>query len=165
MAFEMKPLFHKLGCTLVSRVLMWLAVALLPASQFAWAADYGGALFDAHLHFNEEAWSGQSAPHPIGDVLERMQCNGVRAIIANSRPNMGTRLLADAGDESRKAGVTVVPFVRLYRNRSDYDNWVNQRWQQYDQLMQGYRRWLGELPTEAAHNIAWANGVALFGLK
>lgn len=314
MAFEMKPLFHKLGYTLLGTVLRWLAVVLLPVSQFAWAADYSGALFDAHLHFNEEAWNGQGAPHPVSDVLERMQRNGVRAIIANSRPNAGTRLLADARDESRKAGVTVVPFVRLYRNRADYDNWfrdesiyqmvltelargtsagayrglgefhlydsanangvvarklmtlaeernllvlahvddaaidllmantpskgqkarliwahtgiggasatrvdellgkypllmgelsyrpglactddkaserlcpewhalllkypkrfmigsdtwVNQRWQQYDDLMQGYRRWLGKLPAEAAHNIAWANGAALFGLK
>jgi hypothetical protein len=45
------------------------------------------------------------------------------------------------------------------------DTWINQRWQQYDELMQGYRRWLGELPAEAAHNIGWANGAALFGLK
>jgi hypothetical protein len=51
-----------------------------------------------------------------------MQRNGVRAIIANSRPNDGTRSLAQA-PETRQAGVTVVPFVRLYRNRADYGNW------------------------------------------
>jgi predicted TIM-barrel fold metal-dependent hydrolase len=42
------------------------------------------------------------------------------------------------------------------------DTWVNQRWQAYDELMQGYRRWLGELPPEVARNIAWQNGAALF---
>jgi len=51
-----------------------------------------------------------------------MQRNEVKAIIANSRPNAGTQTLA-AARETRAAGVTVVPFVRLYRNRDDYTNW------------------------------------------
>jgi hypothetical protein len=45
------------------------------------------------------------------------------------------------------------------------DTWVNQRWQYYDGLMQGYRRWLGELPPEVAQRIGWGNGAALFGLR
>ena len=61
------------------------------------AADYGGPLFDAHLHYNEEAFNGSEGPHPLPDVLSRMQRNGVRAIIANSRPNAGTKSLAQAG--------------------------------------------------------------------
>ncbi|MEY2862046.1 MAG: hypothetical protein RL392_2504, partial [Pseudomonadota bacterium] len=44
------------------------------------------------------------------------------------------------------------------------DTWVNQRWQYYDALMQGYRAWLGDLPSEVARNIAWNNGARLFGL-
>ena len=80
------------------------------------AADYSGPLFDAHLHYNEEA----QAPHLLADVLSRMQRNGVKAIIANSRPNDGTKALASS-PQTRQAGVTVVPFVRLYRNRADYD--------------------------------------------
>lgn len=51
-----------------------------------------------------------------------MKRNGVKAIVANSRPNDGTKSLA-AMPETRQAGVTVVPFIRLYRNRADYDNW------------------------------------------
>ena len=89
----------------------------------AQAAPYGGPLFDAHLHYNEEAWNGQTGPHPLSDVLTRMQRNGVRAVLANSRPNDGTRALAEAGAATAQAGVTVVPFVRLYRDRGDYDNW------------------------------------------
>ncbi|MCF8167077.1 MAG: amidohydrolase family protein [Rhodoferax sp.] len=88
----------------------------------ALAADYTGPLFDAHLHYNQEAWNGHQGPHPVEDVLSRMQRNGVRAIVSNSRPNDGTKLLASS-ELTRKAGVTVVPFIRLYRNRADYDSW------------------------------------------
>ncbi|MCE9661618.1 MAG: amidohydrolase [Burkholderiales bacterium] len=52
-----------------------------------------------------------------------MQRSGVRAIVANSRPNDGTKALAAAREATRRAGVTVVPFVRLYRNRADYSGW------------------------------------------
>jgi hypothetical protein len=97
-----------------------LAAAVFAAA--AQAADYSGPLFDAHLHYNEEAFNGSEGPHPLPDVLSRMQRNGVRAVIANSRPNDGTKSLAQA-PETRKAGVTVVPFVRLYRNRADYTSW------------------------------------------
>lgn len=102
----------------------WLVGVLLtlPLSAAVGAADYSGPLFDAHLHYNEEAYQG---PHPLGDVLARMQRNGVRAVVANSRPNDGTKALAEAQTQTqtRAAGVTVVPFIRLYRNRADYDNW------------------------------------------
>ena len=97
------------------------AVGSLVAASVA-AADYTGPLFDAHLHYNEEAWNGRAGPHPVEDVLGRMQRSGVRGIIANSRPNDGTHSLASS-PQTRAAGVTVVPFVRLYRQREDYTNW------------------------------------------
>ncbi|WP_411885025.1 amidohydrolase family protein [Polaromonas sp. YR568] len=100
----------------------WAAIVLAALAAPGFAADYAGPLFDAHLHYNEEAWNGNSGPHSPADVLARMQRNGVKAIVANSRPNDGTKSLA-AMPETRKAGVTVVPFIRLYRNRADYDNW------------------------------------------
>jgi hypothetical protein len=283
--------------------------ALLLAAGAANAADYTGPLFDAHLHYNDEAWDGRVGPHPLADVLARMQRNGVKAIVANSRPNDGTLALASS-PATRQAGVTVVPFVRLYRNRADYgswfrdetiyemvlaelargtaagpfrgigefhlydsanangpvarklmqlaedkglavlahvddvaidllmahpasrgqrtrliwahtgiggapaarvdqlfakypllmgelsyrpgltcdegklcpewralllkypdrfligsDTWVNQRWLYYDELMKGYRTWLGDLPPDVARRIAWDNGANLFGVK
>jgi hypothetical protein len=95
-----------------------LALLWLVCAGAAQAADYSGPLFDAHLHYNDEAQS----PHPLPDVLARMRRNTVKAIIANSRPNDGTKALASS-PQTREAGVTVVPFVRLYRNRADYDNW------------------------------------------
>jgi hypothetical protein len=100
----------------------WAAIVLAACAAPGFAADYAGPLFDAHLHYNEEAWNGNSGPHSPADVLARMQRNGVKAIVANSRPNDGTKSLAAMAD-TRKAGVTVVPFIRLYRTRADYDNW------------------------------------------
>jgi hypothetical protein len=96
----------------------WLASAALVAFH-AHAADYTGPLFDAHLHYNVEAAQG---PHPLPDAVARMQRSGVRAIVANSRPNDGTHALASS-PLAKQAGITVVPFVRLYRDRADYDNW------------------------------------------
>jgi hypothetical protein len=102
----------------------WFIAGLcaLGAAGAASAADYAGPIFDAHLHYNVEAWDGRTGPHPPADVLARLRRNGVKAIVANSRPNDGTRTLAASG-ELRQAGIAVVPFVRLYRNRADYDNW------------------------------------------
>lgn len=99
------------------RSLLTAALAFPLAARAA--ARYDGPLFDAHLHYNDEAQS----PHPLVDVLGRMQRSGVRAIIANSRPNQGTKALAGAREAVRAAGVGVVPFVRLYRNRDDYGTW------------------------------------------
>jgi len=99
-----------------------LAIVLVAFCAPVWAADYTGPLFDAHLHYNDEAWGGSEAVHTPADVLARMQKNGVKAIVANSRPNDGTKSLASL-PQTRQAGVTVVPFIRLYRNRADYDNW------------------------------------------
>jgi predicted TIM-barrel fold metal-dependent hydrolase len=96
-----------------------VALAVMPLALRA--EPYAGPLFDAHLHYNDEA----RELHPIDDVLARMQRSGVRAVIANSRPNEGTKALAAAREATARAGVTVVPFVRLYRNRADYTGWPN----------------------------------------
>lgn len=101
-------------------VALLLAGSSLVAAAQPTATAYSGPLFDAHLHYNDEAWM---SAHPVEDALGRMQRSGVRAIIANSRPNEGTRTLASATEQTRRAGVTVVPFIRLYRNRADYNSW------------------------------------------
>jgi Amidohydrolase len=290
----------------VSVIASYAAIFLGLYTAPSWAAGYSGPLFDAHLHYNEEA---QTA-HPLPDVLQRMKSSGVKAIVANSRPNDGTKSLAAAKQQTAAAGVAVVPFIRLYRNRADYsswfnddtiydmvlaelakgteagaykgigefhlydsanangatakklmalaeeknlavlahvddvaidllmantpskgaktkliwahtgiggssvarvrelmrkyplltgelsyrpgltcdgeklcpewralflemptrfvigsDTWVNQRWQYYEELMKGYRAWLGELPPAVAQQIAWGNAATLFGLK
>jgi hypothetical protein len=102
------------------RRLIACAATLLLAGAAAAQPSYPGPIFDAHLHYNDEAFGGT---HPLADVLGRMRRSGVRAIIANSRPNDGTKTLASARAETQAAGVTVVPFVRLYRTRADYSGW------------------------------------------
>ena len=100
-----------------------LAVTPIAHGQAAQGPQaYNGPLFDTHLHYNQEAWDGNTGPYPPAEALARMQRNQVTAIVANSRPNAGTQTLA-AARETRAVGVTVVPFVRLYRNRDDYSNW------------------------------------------
>jgi Amidohydrolase len=83
---------------------------------------YTGPLFDAHLHYNDEAWDGKVGPHNVPDVMGRLSRSGVKAFIANSRPNAGTITLAASADV-KSAGIKVVPFIRLYRNRADYNSW------------------------------------------
>jgi hypothetical protein len=99
--------------------LLFLGAVVLGAAAPAQTSSYSGPIFDAHLHYNDEA----QGPHPMSDVLARMKQAQVRAIIANSRPNDGTKALAQAVDATRAAGVNVVPFIRLYRNREDYNAW------------------------------------------
>jgi predicted TIM-barrel fold metal-dependent hydrolase len=80
---------------------------------------YSGPIFDAHLHYNDEAFQA----YPSKDVYERMRRAGVRGILANSRPNEGTKTLIADKQARESAGVTLVPLVRLYRNRADYNGW------------------------------------------
>ena len=122
-----------------ARALMAGAAAVLVGiGGAASAADYRGPLFDAHLHYNEEAWNGSNGPVSPADVLARLKHNDVRAVIANSRPNDGTKTLVALPDTA-KAGVTVVPFIRLYRNRADYDNWFKDE-SIFDLVMAEYAR-------------------------
>lgn len=102
------------------------ALATLPlaaAVAFAHAAGPGAAagetlpIFDAHLHYNWEP-----APHyPLEKVLALFRAQRVTGILANSRPNDGTRaLLAVTGKD-----LWVVGFVRPYRTRADLGTWFN----------------------------------------
>lgn len=45
------------------------------------------------------------------------------------------------------------------------DTWVQQRWQYSEQLVKGYRVWLGDLPPDVARRIGWRNGADLFGSR
>jgi Tat protein secretion system quality control protein TatD with DNase activity len=45
------------------------------------------------------------------------------------------------------------------------DAWVTERWAQYGEIMTYYRKWLAELPRDAAENIAYRNGERMFGIK
>ena len=34
-----------------------------------------------------------------------------------------------------------------------------------DDIMKGYRTWLGDLPADVARKVGWDNGAALFGIR
>jgi len=98
-----------------------LVATLLLCFAFAARAAYEGPIFDAHLHYNDDALPR----YPVGAAFELFRKNGVKAILANSRPNDGTRLLYEAAQKSPSVGVAVVPFIRVYRTREDYGTWFN----------------------------------------
>ncbi len=133
-----------------------LAGSALLASNVA-AQSYSGPIFDAHLHYNEEACAHDAGPcpHPIEDVLARMKRSGVRAVLANSRPNLGSKALARSSAATQAAGVAVVPLVRLYRSRADYATWFAD-----DSI---YDMVLAELALGAAPGVAY-RGIGEFHL-
>ena len=96
-------------------------------------------IFDAHLHYNQE-------PDPfyeLDKVLEIFRRNNVTGIIATSRPNKGTHQLVDA----KAPGLTVVPFIRPYRTRSDIQTWFDDPaiWELIQsEYQRGYYRGIGE---------------------
>ncbi len=94
-----------------------LAVAF---AGLARAESYNGPLFDAHLHYNDDA----VARYSIGMLHELFSKNGVRAILANSRPNDGTRSLVEAAQRGVRKDLKVVAFIRVYRDRADYGTWM-----------------------------------------
>ena len=98
-----------------------VSILLLALALAARAEPYAGPLFDAHLHYNDDA----AARYPVATVFELIRKNRVAAILANSRPNDGTRALYEASLASPSPGVRVVPFIRVYRNRDDYGTWFD----------------------------------------
>lgn len=95
-----------------------LAAILLALLAAAPARGQPMPIFDAHLHYNEEAF----APYPLEAVLELFRRNDVRGILATSRPNEGTRRLVEAKAE----GLWVAPFIRPYAVRADRGTWFRE---------------------------------------
>ena len=120
-----------------------IAILLLATSLAARAQPWTGPLFDAHLHYNDDAVERTS----VGSAFELFRKNGVGAILANSRPNDGTRALYEAWSKNPSLGVAVVPFIRVYRNRADYGTWFDNREIHamiVEEERRGYYRGIGE---------------------
>jgi hypothetical protein len=96
---------------------------LLGFASAARAEPWTGPIFDAHLHYNDEAQATVS----VGSAFELFRRNGVAGILANSRPNDGTRALYEEGRRNPAIGVHVVPFIRVYRTREDLGTWQDNR--------------------------------------
>ncbi len=110
--------------SILSRALVLAIAVVVPAAMlsqsFARAAE-PLAIFDAHLHYNDEA----VAVFPVADVLARFRATGVRTILATSRPNDGTRALLAAANADPASAPRVVPFIRPYRNHADRQTWFD----------------------------------------
>ena len=120
-----------------------LAVLVLAFAALAQAAAYEGPIFDAHLHYNDEATSKYS----IGTLHELFSKNGVRGILANSRPNDGTRALVEAAKRGVRKDLAVVPFIRVYRTRDDLATWMRNpdiHRMVVEEEKRGYYRGVGE---------------------
>jgi hypothetical protein len=129
---------------MMSRIVqrIWLAFAFSAAIAFSPGtapAQPALELFDAHLHYNQEP-----APfYSLDQVLELFRRNNVTGIVATSRPNKGTRQLMD----SKAPGLTVVPFLRPYRVRSDIQSWFRDNASIElirEEFKRGYYRGIGE---------------------
>ncbi len=96
---------------------MRLALVFLATLFLAWGTRSAEPLplFDAHLHYNVEA----REPFPLPRVLELFREQRISGILANSRPNEGTRALFEAAPKS----LWVVPFIRPYVVRPDRYTW------------------------------------------
>jgi hypothetical protein len=99
-----------------SWVALWFVALGLPAG-----AQAPLELFDAHLHYNDEAVT----VFPVAEVLRLFRANGVTAILATSRPNDGTRALVEAARGGQAAAPRVVPFIRPYRTHADRQTWFS----------------------------------------
>jgi hypothetical protein len=87
----------------------------------SWLAAADGVpplpLFDAHMHYNAEARSAWSPQQ----VIALWRANGIRAVLATSRPNQGTLdLIAQGAPDIR-----IVPFLRPYRVQPDRHDWFS----------------------------------------
>ena len=82
-------------------------------------AVYAGPLFDAHLHYNDEAVGALPARRRARPHAAQRRARDRRQQPAERRHQVA----GAAREPTRRAGVTVVPFVRLYRNRADYSGW------------------------------------------
>lgn len=90
-------------------------IALAPWLAAGASAAEPTPIFDAHLHYNVEA----TGPYPLPAVFELLRQNHVTGVLANSRPNDGTRALYEA----KQKDVWVVPFIRPYIVQPDRYTW------------------------------------------
>ena len=94
---------------------LWAALLAAVMAPGAAPGQERLAIFDAHLHYNQEPTPFYS----LDQVREVFRRNEVSGILATSRPNKGTHQLVDANWPELR----VVPFIRPYRVRSDMQTW------------------------------------------
>jgi hypothetical protein len=107
----------------------------------------------------------------VDEVIRLFDRAGIRRVLVSSTPDEGTWRLFDAAPDR------VVPMLRLYHETGDSSRWqrdtsligyvVDRMWPRTAawtvmETAEFNRRWLGQLPSEAAEQIAWRNAERLF---
>ena len=78
------------------------------------ATQAGLPLFDAHIHYSQDAWSEYSPERALAILREA----GIRRALLSSPPDAGTMRLYERGPD------LVVPMLRPYRSRDDIGSWT-----------------------------------------
>ncbi|MDX1489312.1 MAG: hypothetical protein R3268_13970 [Acidiferrobacterales bacterium] len=108
-------------------------------------ADASLPIFDAHVHYSEDAWSH----YDVAAILTLLTKANVTRALVSSTPDDGTLRLFKADAER------IVPILRPYRSRADMTSWyrdpavltyVEQR------LARGHYRGIGEFHPFDAHD-------------
>ena len=86
-----------------------------PTVVGAQSADDDLPIFDAHIHYNRDAWGLYS----VDDVLSLLDQAGVSRAFVSSTPDEGTRMLYE------RAPDRIVPSLRLYRTEQDQITWTH----------------------------------------
>ncbi len=101
--------------------LLCVALTLLwsPAATSAQDAptDQDLPVFDAHIHYNREAWGLYS----VDEALAILDQAGVRKAFVSSTPDEGTLMLYQRAPER------IVPSLRMYRTGGDQVTWTRDR--------------------------------------
>ena len=98
-----------------NRALALLLLAGLQAAPPALAADTLLPLFDAHLHYSQDAWERL----PPKQAVALMRQAGVKRAMVSSSSDEGTQLLFDEAPD------LVLPVLRPYRTRGEIGTWLN----------------------------------------
>ena len=95
---------------------MCSVLAVLAAMCLSAIASAGELpIFDAHIHYSEDAWSILSPQ----EAVARLRSAGVvRALVSSSNDDGTQKLYAEAPD-------LIIPELRPYRTRDDLNGWFN----------------------------------------
>jgi len=101
--------------TLIGRVIVFLSLPLFILSVALWKPNTEPPIFDAQVHYNEDAWDSAS----VKAIMNTANAKNVPWMLVGSLPNEGTWRLYE-GDPDR-----VIPMLVPYQTRDERDTWFN----------------------------------------
>ena len=101
--------------TLIGRFIVFLSLPLVVLSIYLWKPNTEIPIFDAQVHYNEDAWDSAS----VKAIINTANAKNVPWMLVCSLPNEGTWRLYE-GDPDR-----VIPMVVPYQTRDERDTWFD----------------------------------------